>query len=283
MADKGTIPFYDVTELVNAPDSQLPDFMKGDGGKKRIEALDETRGLCVLLMIVYHGLYLLGLYFDVEWAASAQEKLFVFQPAVAALFILISGVCARLSRDVAKRGFQLLAIALAISVLTIGILPLAGIDKTPIWFGVLHMLSCSMLLFHVGRKVFDLVPAVVGALLCLFLFVFTARVEQGYLGLFGQFQLALPAWLDDIFILFPFGFYNNSFVSADYFPLLPYAFMFLFGTFLGKFAAKGQVPQWCYKRHFLFLGWFGKHALLCYVLHLPLLYGIFYLFQTLGA
>ncbi len=74
----------------------------------------------------------------------------------------------------------------------------------------------------------------------------------------------------------PLGFYKEGFFSADYFPLLPWAFMFLFGAFLGGYAKAGAFPQTLYKSRSKLLQKIGKNSLWVYLLHQPILYVIMY-------
>jgi uncharacterized membrane protein len=248
----------------------------------RIALIDEIRGFCVLLMVFYHGFFLLDAFFDVALGA----RLFTFfgpvEPPVAATFIIISGLCSRLSRNNLRRGVRLFLIALTFSVTTIWLLPKLGIEGAEDWFGILSLLSVSMLLFSAGRKVFDSIPAPLGALLCLLLYLFTYNISAGSVGLFDWFHWKLPAQWYELRFLFPLGIHRPDFTSADYFPLLPNVFLFLFGSFLGVYVAKGHVPEWSKQKHLPLLGLVGRSALAVYLLHLPLLYGLFSLVQSLG-
>ena len=74
--------------------------------------------------------------------------------------------------------------------------------------------------------------------------------------------------------LAPLGFHNASFLSADYFPLLPWAFVFAAGTFIGRWAARGQFPKWMYPSRVPPLSWMGRHALILYIVHQPVIIGV---------
>ena len=71
-----------------------------------------------------------------------------------------------------------------------------------------------------------------------------------------------------------FGFTTPDFASADYFPLLPWFFVFLLGTWAGRYVKAGRLPQWFYTAKAPRLALVGRHALLLYVLHQPLLYAL---------
>jgi len=249
---------------------------------RRLEILDELRGLCILLMVGYHALYMLQ-WFQVNTQALF-DRLSVFQPVVAAFFIVCSGICARLSRNNTKRGIQLALCALLVTLATGVVLPTLGVTQAVILFGILHLLACSKLLFQLLQGPLDKIPAVAGALLCLALFLFTSSVDKRQFGFLGSFVFPLPDWLyERTSALLILGFHTPDFSTLDYFPLLPYFFLFLFGTFLGKYAQKEQFPDFCYRRLVLPFGFFGKHSLLVYLLHAPALYGLFYLLNTFAG
>jgi len=247
---------------------------------RRIELIDEIRGICVLAMVIYHMFFVCGTQFGLEWGTQFYESFRPAQPAFAGMFIVISGFCARLSRDAKKRGFILAVLAMAITFITVLLLPALGFENTQVWFGVLHLLAASMLLFGFGKKLFDKIPAPLGVILCLVLFFIFAPVSQGYLGMFG-FHAQLPEGLYQTNALAFLGFHAPDFVSTDYFPLLPYMFLFFFGSFMGRYAEQEKFPDFCYKKHMLFFGFLGRHALPIYLLHVPVFYGLVYFFQSL--
>ena len=74
--------------------------------------------------------------------------------------------------------------------------------------------------------------------------------------------------------LWLFGFTTPDFASADYFPLLPWFFVFLLGTWAGRYVKAGRLPQWFYTAKAPRLALVGRHALVLYVLHQPLLYAL---------
>ena len=50
--------------------------------------------------------------------------------------------------------------------------------------------------------------------------------------------------------------------------------MFLLGTWAGRYVKAGRLPQWSYTARAPRLALVGRHALLLYVLHQPLLYAL---------
>ena len=143
-----------------------------------------------------------------------------------------------------------------------GLSPVAG--KYGWWagivFGVLHLLASCMLLFGLTRGFWEALPAWVLPVLCLALIFLTAPCADGVTTQTPQL------WL--------FGFTTPDFASADYFPLLPWFFVFLLGTWAGRYVKAGRLPQWFYTARAPRLALVGRHALLLYVLHQPLLYAL---------
>lgn len=245
----------------------------------RLNIMDELRGFAVLFMITYHALYTLSYLYGLEWARTAFERLNPLQPFGAALFIVIAGVSSNLSHSNRDRGLRLVPFALLISLVTAFVTPSAMI-----WFGILHFLAVCMILFGLFQPHWNSIQfSWLWVALCVVLFFFTKTIPWGYLGFGPVAVLPLPNVLYAQEWLFPLGFYGPNFASADYFPLLPWAFLFLAGAFLGKPVAQGHAPAWLYPSRLPFLSWIGKRALLLYLLHQPLIYAVAWALRQMGV
>uniref|UniRef100_UPI0040258421 heparan-alpha-glucosaminide N-acetyltransferase domain-containing protein n=1 Tax=Faecalibacterium sp. TaxID=1971605 RepID=UPI0040258421 len=90
---------------------------------------------------------------------------------------------------------------------------------------------------------------------------------------FGGLRLALPdAWYANYFTAF-FGFLPFDFYSTDYFALLPWLFLFWAGYFLHGVVGRARMEP--LRRSVCpALGWMGRHSLLLYLLHQPVIYGV---------
>jgi len=249
---------------------------------KRLEFLDELRGLCILVMMFYHLCFILG--YGAE--GSAAHNMFdwmreTIQPVFAALFILVAGYCTRFSRDLKKRGLILTICALLITLATRVMLPIWDVELV-VWFGILHFFAASKLFVAFGDKILKKIPAIVGVLLSLLLFNFTSTIRFGYFSLFNRWwQISLPESLYSHNALAWLGFHTNDFAAAqwDLVPLLPYLFLFLFGAFLSRLAMD-NLPKICYRKNITPFGWLGRHSLILYLLHMPVMLGAIYLFNT---
>ncbi len=245
--------------------------MKSD--TKRIELLDELRGLAIVAMLVHHTFYDIGFVLGLDWGYTVFDKLCVLQPLFWAIFIIISGICSRLSRNTLRRGAIVLGAGLLVTLVTAVIMPKIGIEGAEIYFGILSCLGACMLITGALMPLIEKINYKWGMLMAALLFAATYGISTGKI-LFGLVKL--PAALYATNYLMPLGIYSDSFQSADYFALIPWFFMFLFGAFLGKLAKDGAFPQWTYRKHARAFAFVGRKSLWFYLAHQPVLYGVMY-------
>ena len=241
--------------------------------KRRIHLIDEIRGFAVICMVFHHSLLSIAEIFGSQFFMDAFNFLCVFQPIFWLLFFGVSGISSRLSGNNLKRGAQLFGIALVITAITYAYFN----GRATIVFGVLHFLAVSMMIFHFIKPLFGRINPIVGAVVCLLLFAFTYGIYDGYVGVFEFVKIELPRALYKTKYLFWLGFPNVSFRSADYFPLLPFIFLFFVGGFVGDYVQKGKLPSFAYNKHCGVLRFMGRHALITYIFHQPIIYAICYL------
>ena len=135
------------------------------------------------------------------------------------------------------------------------------------------------------KRAFDVVCSALGLLVlspvllaCAALFGLTRQIESG---LIAGCRL-LPAWLYHTGLLGNFlGFPAPEFTSSDYFPLLPWIFLYGVGYFLHALWLTGEGPErGRHRRPVPVLGWLGRHSLVVYLLHQPVLYGLLLAAET---
>ncbi|MCR5485469.1 MAG: DUF1624 domain-containing protein [Clostridiales bacterium] len=231
-------------------------------------------------MVFYHLYFIAGEFFGIGIAKKLFEFNMPLEPFFACLFIFICGISSCLSRSNLKRGLKLFLIALMLSGITVFILPLFKIEGAEIRFGILHLLSVSILLYAALCPVLKKIPPIVGFSVFFAAYVLTSGVKDGYIGL-PFLKLYLPSSFYSHYFLFPLGFHTASFGSMDYFPILPNLFMFLAGTYAGIYVRDGRIPKLFYKSRVPFLSFFGRHALIVYLIHFPAIYAVLLITVTI--
>lgn len=252
--------------------------------KKRIDAIDALRGLAVILMVIHH------FFRDLIDLCGAPEWLFtnwVFTPlhyVFAGTFVFLAGVSSNFSRNNLARGVKCFALALAMTFVTS--LP---VINAPIRFGVLHLLGICMIFYALSQKLLDKIPRKIQPFLYTGLIVLTVVLIYGPDEeiLIRFYKTLTPEqeafWGDAAQYLYIFGFPAADFWSADYFPLFPWLFLFLLGTWAGGYVKERRLPKAFYDFTCPVLPAVGRHALLVYVLHQPVMYGAILLWQTLTS
>ena len=242
----------------------------------RLNFLDEIRGLAVFCMIFYHAFYVCGSFFAQDWAVWLFNFFLPVQPWFAGIFIFVCGVSCSLSKNNLKRGLILLGVAAGFTLVTAVVLPAIGFEGAEVYFGILHLLAFSVLFYTLIEKRLGKFSPFAGILICAVLFAFTSGISEGKLGYGNLINLTLPESLYENNYLVPLGIYSPSFYSADYFPIFPSIFIFLSGAFTGRICAERGYPEWVYSKRIPFLGALGRHSLIIYIVHMPVIYAAAY-------
>lgn len=250
---------------------------------ERIWELDFVRGLCVLMMVCDHLLYDLGFIFINDWFPDGeggvifvicsfaryvywQHPIRLVLRAFALIgFIGICGISCSFSRSNLKRGLKLLGLALLITAGTALMDYITGEQRYLISFGILHMLSLSILLYAALSRLGNIPCLVIGLIIIALGWILGPGITDS-----------------DNFILFALGLTENGF-SADLFNVIPYSGWFLVGASLGAIIyrqKKSLLPGRGKARFFRPFYWLGNHALLVYILHQPLIFALLF---ALGA
>lgn len=233
----------------------------------RYALLDELRGLNLVSMMLYHAcwdmMFLFGIWMD--WYAGMPGRL--WQQAICWVFILLSGFCAPFGRHMLRRGVTVFAAGALVTAVTLLFMP-----EDRVVFGVLTFLGAAMLLTGVLEPLLKKVPPAAGLVVAAVLFALTYHAADHYLGI-GALRLALPESLYANYFTAYLGFYPCWFYSTDYFPLVPWLFLFWCGYFLHGVVGRRRMEP--LRRSVCApLGWMGRHSLLLYLLHQPVIYGV---------
>lgn len=236
--------------------------------RARLVGLDELRGIAMILVVVYHLLWALSMNGYIGNPDAVVGHLLIGRTG-AFMFILISGACCGFTKKPFIRAFKILGCALLVW---------AAIEITkisePINFGVLHMLGCCSLIFALGRKLFEKINPIAGAAVCGLLFAALYRLPRGYILWFDA-----PRALYSTKWLFWLGLPHASYTASDYFPLIPWVFLFFFGWFVWRIFK--SPPRFLEKSRCRPLAFVGRHTLIIYLVHQPIFFGIIMLVQLL--
>jgi uncharacterized membrane protein len=214
----------------------------------RVWEIDFLRGIAVIMMIVFHALYNLN-YFDIVDANPYQGFWLVFGRVTALIFIFLVGVSLTLSKrkkfkEFAERGVFIFGLGLMITAVTL-------LAKAPILFGILHFIGVAVVVGYFFRRAKPKILILLGAVT-----IATGLVVKN----------TIP-WL---IWLAPTPHY-----AFDYFPVLPWLGVVLLGLVFGK-SIKLEIkecPEWTG-----FVQWLGRHSLVIYMVHQPVLIAVIYLF-----
>lgn len=237
----------------------------------RYRILDSLRGAALVSMAAYHAVWDAAFFrgAEIKWFGGPAGR--AWQLSICCSFILLSGFCCCMGRRPLRRGLTVFACGALVTAAT--------------WFfpdvrivcGVLTLLGSCMLLSAPLKGAVQKCPPWPSAAVCAALFLAFYNAPRGFLG-FGTFRLELPAFLYNNAMIFV-GFPSAEFTSADYFPLLPWAFLFFAGAFLFRAAlALGFNEKTAERLCVPPLEFLGRHSLAVYLLHQPVLLALFALF-----
>jgi len=237
-----------------------------DKSRARFWELDALRGAAVVAMVFYHGMWDLA-YTGVYRGDLGSLWWHVFARSIATTFLWLVGMGIVLRADRTphgvppqawlERGVKLLAWGIAISLVT---RPIFG--SPVIAYGVLHFIGTALILAPLILRCRRW--ALPAGLVLLALDPLVARLHP------------------DTYWLLPLGLHPRAYFYVDYFPIVPWLGVVLLGVWAGpKYLALRErlvswpprAPRWL--RPLVFL---GRHALIVYLIHQPLLVALLTLF-----
>lgn len=258
---------------------------------KRFALIDFLRGFCMFLVIFDHIMWNFG-YFFPRWSMALNDTSSIMyhigqfagfywswalRDAVRffalGTFVLLSGISVAFSKDNHKRTLELLALVLALSIVS-NMLNAIWPAGCAINFNILAVLGCSLLVYtFVSKKTYR---SVLATLLILFIFEYTfLPIIEVYLK--DSNALLIPLWQSEIIIN------GKTYFEADYMPLFPYILFFFLGVLISmayyfpRIKRKELGKHYDWQRPFCFL---GRHSLIVYMTHQIIFQGIF---MTIGS
>lgn len=275
--------------------------------EKRIHEIDFLRGFLILIVVIDHLFYNLGVYggkWGIDWMYGFFRMFYWFgaprkiiQPVALMAFCFLSGVSSSFSRNNWKRALQMVAFWLIIALG--GFILTLLIDNNVITFlngslrvdlNIIGVLALSTLLYCiVERRSYKALIAsiLIGFLLCSY---FIPALMNGLSNICGVIN---PDRATSMHYYFANGlegvpnFYLPLFWEplnqSDYVPLFPYVLFFFGGALLSYFVYRNKKQsiikhkgEW--ERPFCFM---GRHSLIIYLSHMFILSGIFMLIDII--
>ncbi len=234
----------------------------------RFWEIDALRGIAILLMILFNWAFALQ-YLQITSLDLGWIFWSLFPRAIASMFIIIAGISFVISYSRAaaekqkKSGVYKKYLTRGLKIFLLGLLATAAtwifFPQNTILFGILHFIGVALMAAPLLIKLrrWTLPSAIIFIAIGVFLQNFT--VSYPWL-----------LWL---------GFQPANFYTFDYFPLLPWLGVFMIGIFLGDRLYKKGRRTFKTRNETItakILSFLGRHSLLIYVLHQPVLLAILY-------
>lgn len=236
--------------------------------KKRFESIDSFRGLVIVNMVLFHLLYDVNSVFGENHGWHREPAVDLWQKFIAYSFIIISGfVWTYGKKHALRRGIFLNTVGIVITAVTVIFIP-----SESIFFGVMNFFGCAVLLMIPLEKLLKRMNPVAGALSSAVLFVLLEDLTYGVIKLGSRVIYTLPKAMYSFDLLVPFGFPPKSFSSADYFPILPWVFLYFLGYFLNRLLADTAFFEKIGHVNVPFLSKIGRLSVPIYVIHQPVCY-----------
>ena len=233
----------------------------------RVGVFDLVRGVSVISMVLFHLCYDLKFIagYDLTWFEPPLQD--VWRCSISWVFLFIAGCMCTLSRNNLRRALEYGGVALAIWVVT----TIAAVD-TPISFGIIYCMAACTLVAWVLQRIGALPRGYAAAALLFVAFIALLGLSDATIGI-GPWRLGLPQELTSVEGLAWLGLPSPSFSSGDYYPLLPYLLIYLCGAAMGARWKQRGYPSWAIAANLAPLNFVGRHALLVYVVHQPVILG----------
>jgi uncharacterized membrane protein len=239
--------------------------------RTRLWEVDALRGVAIVLMVIFHFVWDLS-FFGLYQANVLVGPWQTFARFIATLFIFVLGVSLTLSynREVRQpeqthlfrkfflRGLRLIGWGMVITVATYFF-----VGRELVIFGILHLLGLSIILAYPFLSLNKWISLAVGiGVIGAGTYVDTLRSESPW--------------------LIPLGVKQVGRSMVDYYPIVPWFGVTLIGVFVGfSLYPNGQRrfawPDLSQVAPIRGLRFLGRHSLLIYLIHQPLLIGMFIL------
>lgn len=253
--------------------------------RRRFHLIDTLRGFALVNMIIFHALWDVAALITQPWGIIVAQFMqspgsYIWQQCIGVSFIFISGFCWSFGRKHLRRGVELIAWGLAITVVTLCVMP-----SEPVHFGVLTLLGFGTLITifvdglvqgvtrHIASDSIRKVWGIIAAVVCIALFVFLHDVQTRTI-----WGIVLPNRLYANNFTTLLGFPYDGFISSDYYPLIPWVFVMFAGYFLYHVCAHTRIEAALEMKLPILtpLEWIGRHSLIIYLAHQIIIFAVVY-------
>ena len=224
---------------------------------QRYTFIDALRGFALINMILYHTLWDINYIFGVKIAWYTSHIGYVWQQMICITFIFVSGFCFPMGMHKLKRGLITLGCSAIISIVTAVFMP-----QSIILFGVLSLIGSSIVIMIPCERLLQKVNCYLGFVV----FAIAFAVAKNF--------ASYPQWLYANMFTAYLGFPPTGFTSMDYFPLMPWIFLFVAGYFAHSIFKKHNLMPLLTKIKCTPLEWAGRHSLIIYMAHQPVIYAV---------
>ncbi|MBE6811549.1 MAG: DUF1624 domain-containing protein [Ruminococcaceae bacterium] len=233
----------------------------------RYPLFDTVRGLCIAGMVLYHALfdcvYMFGL-FDIS--AEMMQPVLYIRDFGCMLFVLLAGMCEHFGKQKYKRAVMLLLLGAVISLISCLFMP-----QQPVMFGVLTFLGFASILLQPLKKFILRYNYFITRMLLLAIFLLLFNAAYGTFGVFGLHFGTLPDVLYANTLTAILGFPPADFASSDYFPIIPWMFLYLFGFCLYPVLQKSKMFEKISAINIQPFSFIGRYSLWFYLAHQPVI------------
>ena len=146
---------------------------------KRYYLLDSLRGISTVSMVAFHLCYDIFMMYGLNTSWYFYPMTAIWERSICVMFILLSGMCLNFSGNGIKRGVLLNLAGFAVTCVTVIAEP-----NQAVWFGVLNLIGCSMMIVSVLSDNLKKISPLSGALISLLLYavsydfpIFSIRVS----------------------------------------------------------------------------------------------------------
>ena len=228
----------------------------------RLQSIDVLRGIAILGVVVFHFVWDLD-YAGIYVGLAGHPAWLLFGRTLAGTFMFLVGISLVLAhtQHMRWRSFVRRLSVIVVSAALISALTYAFFPGNFVYFGILHAIAAATLIGVLFLRSHPIIPTAVGLVVILLPWLVNA----------AAFDTRWLAWI---------GFAATPPPSNDYVPIFPWVGL----TIVAIGATKAALSSGLYgriiqletheNRRFLPFVWMGRHSLVIYLVHQPVLLAV---------